>query len=254
MYVSVHLPATLTTGVLLLTLFMNLFRVKKINWKSIFIMSYSGLRGAVAFALALVRISEEPELEHPEFSKELKLRQSMLTAVTALVLFTVFVQGTTIKPIVRWLKVRTEQEHKLTMNEAIHSTVLDHITAGMEDILGHVGHNRIREKIRDIDVNYLRRIFERYPEARDEEILHTFKRLQYTESAEAAEQNVTFRWHTDARLGETRVSLYQPGSPDPQESGREAANEEELTQTDLEDHIPQLSDILKTSFISVHTL
>ena len=57
--------------------------------------SYSGLTGAVAFALALVRISEEPELERPhndELSKELKLRQSMLTAVTALVLFTVFVQ------------------------------------------------------------------------------------------------------------------------------------------------------------------
>ena len=29
----------------------------------------------------------------------------------------------TIKPIVRWLKVRTQTEHKLTMNEAIHTTV-----------------------------------------------------------------------------------------------------------------------------------
>ena len=38
------------------------------------------------------------------------------------------------------------------------------------------------------------------------------------------------------------------------ESGRDAANEDELTQNDLEDHIPQLNDILKTSFISVHTL
>ena len=37
----------------------------------------------------------------------------------------------------------------------------------------------LQEKIRAFDSKYLRKIFERYPEARDEEILHTFKRLQY---------------------------------------------------------------------------
>lgn len=37
-----------------------------------------------------------------------------------------------------------------------------------------------QEKIRELDYKYLRKIFERYPEARDEEILHTFMRLQYT--------------------------------------------------------------------------
>ena len=53
--------------------------------------SYSGLRGAVAFSLALTRISDEPSLkmEHPN---EFILRKTMLTAVTFLVLFTVFVQ------------------------------------------------------------------------------------------------------------------------------------------------------------------
>lgn len=53
--------------------------------------SYSGLRGAVAFSLALTRINDEPTLptEHPN---EFILRKTMLTAVTFLVLFTVFVQ------------------------------------------------------------------------------------------------------------------------------------------------------------------
>lgn len=32
-------------------------------------------------------------------------------------------QGTTIKPIVKLLKVRTQADHKMTMNEAIHCTV-----------------------------------------------------------------------------------------------------------------------------------
>ena len=54
------------------------------------LQSYSGLRGAVAFSLASTRISEESDYtEHPD---ELILRKTMLTAVTFLVLFTVFVQ------------------------------------------------------------------------------------------------------------------------------------------------------------------
>lgn len=54
------------------------------------IQSYSGLRGAVAFSLALSRIFEEPTLRN--FPNEFILRKTMLTAVTFLVLFTVFVQ------------------------------------------------------------------------------------------------------------------------------------------------------------------
>ena len=57
---------------------------------SVVFQSYSGLRGAVAFSLALTRISDEPSLgDHPN---EFILRKTMLTAVTFLVLFTVFVQ------------------------------------------------------------------------------------------------------------------------------------------------------------------
>ena len=56
---------------------------------------------------------------------------------------------------------------------------IDHVMSGLEDILGHYGHNRVREKIEQIDSKYFRKFFERYPEARNEQILHTFKRLQY---------------------------------------------------------------------------
>ncbi len=57
--------------------------------------SYSGLRGAVAFSLALARLHGEPSLEHPTtcmIQSEAQLRKTMLTATTFLVLFTVFVQ------------------------------------------------------------------------------------------------------------------------------------------------------------------
>ena len=59
------------------------------------LQSYSGLRGAVAFSLALSRVNEEPSLlttTDPNLQAEFALRKSMFTAVTVLVLFTVFVQ------------------------------------------------------------------------------------------------------------------------------------------------------------------
>ena len=58
--------------------------------QSLFIKSFSGLRGAVAFSLALTRLFEEGESSLPE--EERTLRKRMVTAVTALLLFTVFVQ------------------------------------------------------------------------------------------------------------------------------------------------------------------
>ncbi len=50
--------------------------------------------------------------------------------------------------------------------------------SGIEGILGYFGHNRLSEKLLAIDQKYLRKIFERYPEAGEEKILHTFNRLQ----------------------------------------------------------------------------
>ena len=52
--------------------------------------SYSGLRGAVAFALALTRLFEEGFEHLPTGVQD--LRKEQLTAVVVLLLFTVFVQ------------------------------------------------------------------------------------------------------------------------------------------------------------------
>lgn len=55
---------------------------------------------------------------------------------------------------------------------------IEHMMSGIEGILGYFGHNRLSEKLLHFDQKYLRKIFERFPEARDEKILHTFRRLQ----------------------------------------------------------------------------
>ena len=60
----------------------NRFRLHKLSGIEQFIMSYGGLRGAVAFALVLV-INENV----------IPTKKMMITTVIALVYFTVFLQG-----------------------------------------------------------------------------------------------------------------------------------------------------------------
>lgn len=180
-------------------------------------MCYSGLRGAVAFSLALSRVREEDALAtstDPQIMAEATLRKSMFTAVTILVLFTVFIQGITIKPLVKLIKVRTASVRKPTMNEVIHKTTIDHMMSGIEGILGRFGHNRLSEKLYSLDYKYVRRFFERFPEAHDEKILHTFKRLQQKESKKAVEKNLIFEYHggdggDDDLVSQSHISLHE---------------------------------------------
>lgn len=67
----------------------NLFREHKISKKMMFIMWFSGLRGAVAYALAL----------HAEFDEE--KRRVVVTTTLIIVLFTIIVLGGLTMPIMK---------------------------------------------------------------------------------------------------------------------------------------------------------
>lgn len=69
------------TGVIVLTALANRFRLHKLNKVEKFVMSYGGLRGAVAFALVL--------LIDP---KHVKLQPMFVTTTIAVIYFTVFIQ------------------------------------------------------------------------------------------------------------------------------------------------------------------
>ncbi|PRD36438.1 UNVERIFIED_CONTAM: Slc9a1 [Trichonephila clavipes] len=125
--------------VVVLSFFLNKFRLHPINGVEQFIMSYGGLRGAVAFALALIidkRIIPSKDM--------------MVTTTIAVVYFTVFVQGKTrnsqyglvlvqwaslarkaalsmgmtIKFFVRILKVQRKSDKSISMNERLHGTIM----------------------------------------------------------------------------------------------------------------------------------
>lgn len=86
----------------------NRFRIHKLSNVDQFVMSYGGLRGAVAFALVLL-IDQ----------KHVPLQPLFVTTTICVIYFTVFLQGITIKPLVRILNVKRAEKRKPTMNEVI---------------------------------------------------------------------------------------------------------------------------------------
>lgn len=108
-------------------------------------MSYGGLRGAIAFALVL--------LIDP---KHVPLAPLFVTTTICVIYFTVFLQGITIKPLVRILNVKRAEKRKPTMNERIHERFIDHMMAGLEDIVGKTGNYTIRDKFKRFDNRFIR--------------------------------------------------------------------------------------------------
>ncbi|XP_055512362.1 sodium/hydrogen exchanger 1 isoform X2 [Leucoraja erinacea] len=131
-------------GVLGMTLILNRFRVVKLTPKDQFIISYGGLRGAIAFSLGYLLNDQFP-------------RTMFLTAIITLIFFTVFVQGMTIRPLVELLAVKKKQDSKRSINEEIHTQFLDHLLTGIEDVCGHYGHHHWKDKLNRFNKKYIRK-------------------------------------------------------------------------------------------------
>uniref|UniRef100_G1MRS7 Sodium/hydrogen exchanger n=1 Tax=Meleagris gallopavo TaxID=9103 RepID=G1MRS7_MELGA len=133
-------------GVLVLTWFINKFRIVKLTPKDQFIIAYGGLRGAIAFSLCYL-------LDYEHFN----MRDMFLTAIITVIFFTVFVQGMTIRPLVDLLAVKKKQETKRSINEEIHTQFLDHLLTGIEDICGHYGHHHWKDKLNRFNKKYVKK-------------------------------------------------------------------------------------------------
>ncbi|XP_046633400.1 probable Na(+)/H(+) antiporter nhx-9 isoform X1 [Daphnia pulicaria] len=185
-------------GVFLLSEIANYFRLHKLNFVEKLVMSYSGLRGAIAFALVLLidpgRIPRQP---------------LFVTATITVVFFTVFFQGITIRPLVRFLKVKQEEHREKTMNERLHDRMLDYMMAGVHDVLGRCNSVKVRNKFKQWDYAYIRPFFIRGKKHREPKITETYWALTVLEATELA------RCNTRARLTEpcnenTTTNIPQP--------------------------------------------
>ncbi|XP_074513061.1 sodium/hydrogen exchanger 5-like isoform X2 [Sebastes fasciatus] len=122
-------------GVIGQTWILNRFRLVPLDKIDQVVMSYGGLRGAVAFALVVLLDGEH-----------VKAKDYFVATTIVVVFFTVMFQGLTIKPLVNWLKVPRSTSRKPTINEEIHERAFDHILTAVEDIAGLQGYHHWRDK------------------------------------------------------------------------------------------------------------
>lgn len=144
------------------------YRVRKIGYDEMFIMSYGGLRGAVCFSLvALLDKNEFPE------------KDMFVTTTLFVILFTVFFQGATIKPIVNALRVKLAPEDQSpTMYTVLHEKINDHLMAGVEEVLGYIGKFQLREKFHYFDDRYVRKLLLKNPNGEDgAELIVNYEKL-----------------------------------------------------------------------------
>ncbi|KAK9396666.1 sodium/hydrogen exchanger 3 [Crotalus adamanteus] len=99
-------------GVILQTWILNRYRMVQLGIIDQVVMSYGGLRGAVAFALVV--LLDENKVQD---------KNLFVSTTIIVVFFTVIFQGLTIKPLVQWLKVKKSEHREPKLNEKLHSRV-----------------------------------------------------------------------------------------------------------------------------------
>ena len=115
----------------------NLWRKDQIDLKSQFIMAYGGLRGAVGFSLAVV------------IKEGLWYRELFVTTALAMVFFTVFLQGATIKLFVRLFDIKLQEKEKPRICNDVQGKLMDDIMAGVGSVVG-------RQKVRNVFYDFFR--------------------------------------------------------------------------------------------------
>ena len=134
-------------GTFFLSWITNRKRNNSITIREQFIMAYGGLRGAVGFSLAVV-------LDEQKWYREM-----FLTTALAMVFFTVFIQGSTIKFFVKLMGIslKTTEEGVKKMGPQIQETLIDNIMAGMEVLIGRTGHFGAHQRFKQFDDKYIRK-------------------------------------------------------------------------------------------------
>ncbi|KHJ89824.1 hypothetical protein OESDEN_10342 [Oesophagostomum dentatum] len=128
---------------------LNKFRHKRFTKVDQLILSYGGLRGAIAFGLAM------------SIPETILARKMFITTTIVVIFFTVFLQGITIRPLVNYLNVETKEDRPATMTESVYNKYLDYMMSGLEDIAGQQGHYSFRDNFERFNAKILRPVLMR---------------------------------------------------------------------------------------------
>nr|AAD46576.2 Na+/H+ exchanger NHE-2-like isoform [Myoxocephalus octodecemspinosus] len=158
-------------GVLVLTQIINPFRTIPFNLKDQFGLAYGGLRGAISFALVFT------------LPDTIGRKQLFITATISIILFTVFLQGISIRPLIEFINVRRTNRNLDTINVEIHCRLMEHTMAGLEDLCGQWSHFYWKDKFMKFNNRILRKILIRDNRA-ESSIVALYKKLELQNAME----------------------------------------------------------------------
>ncbi|KAA0188842.1 Sodium/hydrogen exchanger [Fasciolopsis buskii] len=143
----------------------------KISFTEQAILIYGGLRGAVAFSLAVL-VEERHFTFHGAYNRRL-----IITNTLFIILFTVGFMGMTMKPLVKWLKIRMQANEPLSLFGVLNKSLMDELMTGLEVVANVKGRNRVRDLFMRLDEKYFRRWFMRDPETYDEKLIKVYEKI-----------------------------------------------------------------------------
>ncbi|XP_008323284.1 sodium/hydrogen exchanger 2-like [Cynoglossus semilaevis] len=152
-------------GILVLSQIVNPFKTIPFTFKDQFGLAYGGLRGAICFALAFT------------LPDTINRKDLLVTASIAIIIFTVFLQGISIRPIVEYLNIRRTNKDLNTINVEIHTRTMEHVMSGVEDLCGQWSHYYWKDKFMKFNDRILRRILLRDNRA-ESSIVALYKKLE----------------------------------------------------------------------------
>ncbi|XP_070711464.1 sodium/hydrogen exchanger 2-like [Pempheris klunzingeri] len=158
-------------GILVLSQIINPFRTIQFTLKDQFGLSYGGLRGAICFALAFT------------LPDSINRKELFVTASIAIIIFTVFIQGISIRPIIEYINIRRTNKNLNTINVEIHTRVMEHLICGVEDLCGQWSHYYWKDKFKKFNDRILRRILVRDYKA-ESSIVSLYKKLELQNAIE----------------------------------------------------------------------
>jgi len=157
--------------VFLFSLFLNRVLVKKLNLKEQFIMAYGGLRGAVGFSLVIsIQRAVIPSLD------------MLISTTLIVVMFTIWLQGGTIKLLVNLLGIDKETDKERCLLEELNDSAFVNLSQGLNNIIGDYGWVYLVHKFDDFDETYLKNIFSK-PD-REHEMKKLYEEIVMAEHAE----------------------------------------------------------------------
>ncbi|CAB3399794.1 unnamed protein product [Caenorhabditis bovis] len=137
-------------GVVIQCYFLNRFRGKKFALVDQFILSYGGLRGAIAYGLVV------------SIPTSIAAKPMFVTTTIAVIYFTVFLQGITIRPLVHLLNVKRKEYREPSMAESVYMKYLDYMMSGIEDIAGQKGHYTFIENFERFNAKVIKPVLMRH--------------------------------------------------------------------------------------------